>query len=114
MTGVPARSPVASAAAVGHDARDLGTLEGRWQPGRVDPQRLDDLPRPVTGREIEQDRARAVGLVERVLAGQPEPHVVLGQQHVGDARPDLGFVVPDPDELRRGEAGQGVVAGDRR
>ena len=29
----------------------------------------------------------AVGLVERVVAGQPEPDVVLGQQDVGDPRP---------------------------
>ena len=28
-------------------------------------------------------------------------------------RPDLGLVVADPDELRGGEPGQGVVAGDR-
>ena len=51
-------------------------------------------------------RARAVGLVEGVLAGQAQPEVVLGQQDVGGLAPDVGLVVADPDELRRGEAGQ--------
>jgi hypothetical protein len=32
---------------------------------------------------------------------------------VGDPAPDVRLVVPDPDELRRGEPGQRVVAGDR-
>ena len=80
---------------------------------RVDPERVDDLGRPVARGEVEQDRAGAVGLVERVLAGQAEPDVVLRQQDVGDPRPDVRLVVADPDELRRGEPGQRVVAGDR-
>ena len=76
-------------------------------------ERLEDLRRPVPRRQVEQQRARPVGLVERVLAGQPEPDVVLRQQDVGDPRPDVRLVVADPDELRGGEAGQRVVAGDR-
>ena len=49
----------------------------------------------------------------RVLAGEPQPEVVLGQQHVSDPAPHLGLVLAHPDELWRGEAGQRVVAGDR-
>ncbi len=98
---------------LGHDARHLRALERRRHPRRVDPERVEHHRRPVAGREVEQDRAGAVGLVEGVVAGQPVADVVLGQQDVGDARPDLGLVAAHPGELRRREPGQRVVAGDR-
>ena len=75
-------------------------------------ERVHDLRRPVARGEVEQDRARPVGLVQGVLAGQAQPQVVLGQEDVRGARPHLGLVVADPDELRRREPGQRVVAGD--
>ena len=112
-TGVPARRPVAAAASALTDAGDLGPLERRRQPARgIDPSARQHLGRPVARGEVEQDRARAIGLVDRVLAGQPQADVVLGQQDVGRPAPDVGLVVADPHELGRGEAGQGVVAGD--
>ena len=37
----------------------------------------------------------------------------MGRSTWRDASPDVGLVVADPDELRRGEPGQRVVAGDR-
>ena len=40
------------------DAGDLRTLERRRQPGRIDPERVDDLGRPVARGEVEQERAR--------------------------------------------------------
>ena len=85
---------------------------GPWHPGRIDPQRRQHLRRPVACRQVEQERAGAIRLVEGVSAGQPEPDVVLRQQDVRDPRPDVRFVVADPDELGRREAGQGVIAGD--
>ena len=85
---------------------------GGSQAGGI-PSAASDLGRPVARGEVEQDRAGAVGLVDGVLAGQAQPQVVLGQQDVGGPRPHVGLVVADPDELRGGEAGQGVVAGDR-
>ena len=94
-------------------AGHLGSFAGRRQPGRIDPERGDDLARPVAGRQVEQQRPGAVRLVEHVVAGQPEPQVVLGKQDMGDPPPDVRFVVPHPDELRRGEPGECVVAGDR-
>ena len=94
-------------------AGHLRPLERRRQPGGRDPERGDDLGRPVARGQVEQDRAGPVGLVHGVLAGQAEPQVVLGQQDVGGPRPHVGLVIADPDELRRGEAGQRVVAGDR-
>ena len=62
-------------------------------------------------RDVEQQRARGVGHVDRPLAGQPQPHVVLGQHHVRDARVDVGLVRAQPQQLGRGEAGQRAVAG---
>ena len=53
----------------------------------------------------------AIRLVERVLAGESQPEVVLGQKDVGRPAPHLRLVVADPDELGGREAGQGVVAG---
>ena len=111
-TGVPARRPVADAACGRDGAGDLRAFVRRRHPRGIDPEGREDLRRPVAGREVEQDRPRPVGLVERVLAGEPEPDVVLGQEHVRDPAPDVRFVVADPDELGRGEARQGVVAGD--
>ena len=112
-TGVPARRPVAPAAPAVTVAGELRALERRRQPAAVDPERVEDLGRPVAGRQVEQDRAGAVGLVDRVVAGEPQPDVVLRQQDVGDPGPDVRLVVADPDELRSREAGQRVVAGDR-
>ncbi len=68
--------------------------------------------RPVAGGQVEQERPGAVGLVQGVVAGQPEAEVVLGQEDVGDPPPDVGLVVADPDQLRGREPGQRVVAGD--
>ena len=76
------------------------------------PERLEHHRRPVAGGEVEQLGPGAVGLVQRVPAGQPVADVVLGQQHVGDARPDLGLVRANPGQLGRREPGQRVVAGD--
>jgi len=62
-------------------------------------------------RDIEKQRARGVGDIDRVLARQLEADIVLGHQHSRDARVDIGLVAPQPEYLRRGEAGEGTVAG---
>ena len=64
-------------------------------------------------RDVEEQRPRRVGDVDRALAGEPQPHVVLRQQHVRDPRVDVGLVAAQPEELRRREAGQRAVAGQR-
>ena len=64
-------------------------------------------------RDVEQQRARRVGHVGRVLAAQPQPHVVLGQHDPRDPRVVLGLVLAQPQQLRGGEAGQRAVAGQR-
>jgi len=47
-----------------------------------------------------------------MLAGQPETQVVLREQDLRDPGKDLRLVIPDPDELRRGEARKDDIAGD--
>ena len=112
-TGVPARRPVAADAADGDHARHLRALVRRRHPGRVDRERGEDLGGPVARGEVEEHGPRTVGLVHGVLTGQPKPDVVLRQQDVRDPLPHVGLVIANPDELGRGEAGQGIVAGDR-
>ena len=72
---------------------------------------VEHLVAPAPLRDVEQQRARGVGDVDRALAGQLQPHVVLGQHHVRDARVVVRLVLAQPQQLRRGEAGQRAVAG---
>ncbi len=97
---------------IGHGAGDLGPLECGRQPGVIDLEGGKEIVRPVARGEIEKDRARPIGLVHRESAREPESNVVLGQQDVGDLPPRLRLVVADPDDLRGGEPGERVVAGD--
>ena len=93
-------------------ARTLRALQGPRQPGGVDVERGQDVFAPGAVRDVEQDGARGVGDIGGVLAGQPEADVVLGQSDSLDARVDVRFVVAEPEELRRGEAGERAVAGE--
>ena len=70
------------------------------------------LVAPAPLRHVEQQRARGVGDVDRPLAGELEPHVVLGQHHVRDPGVVVRLVLAQPQQLGRGEAGQRAVAGE--
>ena len=48
-----------------------------------------------------------------MLAGEPQPEIVLGQEHHRDLGKDVGLVPGHPGELRCGEAGEDDVAGGR-
>ena len=92
-TGVPARRPVAAAAAGGDEPGHLRALEGRRHPGRVDPERGQHLRRPVAGGEVEQQRAGAVGLVQRVArrsAGAARSPWAAARGRPGPRRPARG------------------------
>ena len=95
----------------GDPASHRRALVRRGQPSRIDPQRVDELRRPGPRREVEQHRAGAIGDIGGGNAGEPPAEVVLW--HRRDPCPDLRLVAPDPEELRGGEAGERVVAGDR-
>ena len=92
-------------------AGDLGRLVRRGEPRARQLQRVEHLLAPAAVRDVEEQRARCVGGVDRVLAGQSQPHVVLRQQHVADPRVDVGLVAPQPEQLRRRESGQRAIAG---
>ena len=83
------------------------------QPRRVELQRAQHLFAPAPSRDVEQQRPGSVGDVGRVLAAQPQAHVVLGQRDPRDLRVDLRLVAAQPQELRRGEARQRAVARQR-
>ena len=92
--------------------RDLRPFVAFRQPLGRDVQRGQHLRRPIATLQIEEQHAGPVGLVHRVLAGQPETHVVLRQQDVRGAGVDLRLVFAHPEDLRRREAGQHLVAGE--
>ncbi len=74
-------------------------------------ERRAHLFRPATPADVEQQRARSIGGVDRALAGQAEADVVLRQQHVTDLRVGLRLVGAQPEQLRRGESGERAVPG---
>jgi len=90
----------------------LRPFVGFGQPGRRDSQLIQDFPRPVTFGQVEQEHPRAVGLVYGKVAGQLEADIILGQQDVFGPGVHIRLVLAHPQNLGRGEAGQGVVAGD--
>ena len=61
---------------------------------------------PAAVGDVEQQRARGVADLGGVGAGQAVADVILGQQDLADPVPVRRLVVADPEELRRGEAGQ--------
>ena len=73
------------------------------------PSGAGDLGRPAAVGDVEEQRARGVGDVGGAVAGQAEADVVLREEHRADARPELGFVAPHPQQLGQGEAGEGRV-----
>ncbi len=94
-------------------ARALGPLVDTGHPLVGDLQGVQDLAGPLALPHVEEKGAGGVGGVGGVLAGQPQPDVVLGQEHAGHPPEVLGLLVAQPDYFWRLEAGQGGVAGDR-
>ena len=91
-------------------AGDLGRLQRARHPRLGQLERIQHGAREATLRDIEQQRPGGVGDVDRPLAAEPQPDVVLGQQHVADARIDVRLVRAQPQQLGGREAGQGAVA----
>ena len=74
--------------------------------------RGEQFGRPARAADIEPGGAGRIRHFRNVLAGQPEPQIVLRQQHLCDLGEDVRLVVLHPGELRRGEAGKDDVAGE--
>ena len=62
--------------------------------------------------KVKEQRARPTGAIDGVVAGQVVANIILGQQDVARLGIDLRLVFLHPQDLGRGETGQGVVAGD--
>ncbi|MCY1228691.1 hypothetical protein D9M72_410210 [compost metagenome] len=69
--------------------------------------------RPTALAGVEPGGAGRVRHFRHVLAGQPQAQIVLGQQHPAHFGEDLGLVGPHPGKLRRGEARENDIAGNR-
>ena len=69
--------------------------------------------RPVPRAGIEPACPGGVRHLGDSFACQPEPEVILGQEHPLDPREGVGIVVPEPDKLGRGEARKDDVARNR-
>ena len=93
-------------------ARDLRPLERRREPGGLEVEGCNQLRGPGPRGEVKEDRPRSIGLVDRVLAGEPIADVVLGEEHMGKARPHVGLMPTDPQQLRGGETGESVIPAD--
>ena len=107
MTDSDAQGRRGLVACAGH----LGRLVRGRQPLERYLQRAADLFRPAPSRDVEEERSRRVGRVDRPLAGQAKADVVLRQQHVADLRVRLGLVPAQPEQLRSGEPRQSTVSG---
>ena len=62
----------------------LGALEERRHLVAVEVRRREEIVRPVALRHVEPRRAGGIRHVGGVVAGEPEPHIVLRQQHLRD------------------------------
>ncbi|MDR6548915.1 hypothetical protein J2736_000098 [Paenibacillus qinlingensis] len=59
---------------------------------------------------IKQQRAARVGHVHAERSRQAQPDIILRQQQMPNAGVVLRLMLPEPKELRRGEAGQRLIA----
>ena len=69
--------------------------------------------RPALVRHIQQQHARGVGIVAAVHTGEDVVHIVLGEHDLRDPGEVLRLVFTHPEDLRRGEAGEGDVGRPR-
>jgi hypothetical protein len=75
-------------------------------------QRGEYLRRPIALGEIEEDRSRAVGFVDAECACHFVAYIILGQKDMARVFPNFGFVFLHPQDFRRSEICQRVVARD--
>ncbi len=94
-------------------ARGRASLKQAGDVGEIEPGCGEQAFRPAPRPDIEPGGAGGIGAVGRLLAGQHQAEIVLGQQHAPDAGEDLGLMPAHPEELGRGEARHDAVAGDR-
>ena len=94
-------------------AGDLGRLADGRQPRGRDVEGRQDLVGPASVGHVEEQGSGGVSGVDRPLAREPKPDVVLREHDSPDAGVDVGLVAAQPQQLRCGEARQGAVSRQR-
>ena len=56
--------------------------------------------------DVEHQRSRRIGHIDRMLAAQPQSNEIFRQEHAANALPCIRLVRPDPQELRQREVGE--------
>jgi len=69
----------------------------------IDPGEAKHFRRPFACCNVEQQRARSVGDVDRAFSRQPVSDVILRQQKMARARPEGRFVLANPQQFRQCE-----------
>ena len=103
-------APAATGVPFACSAGDLGRLQGRGQPLGRELERLEHLAAPAPLGDVEQERPRGIGHVGRALTRKAEAHIVLREEDVANPAVGLRLVRAQPEQLRRGEAGERPVA----
>ena len=93
-------------------AGEVGTFMHRGQPGWGNLERRHDLSGPGTAIQVEQQRARCVRGIGRVLTGQAKADVVLRQKKVVHAGVGRRLLLAQPQHLGRLKSGDRGVARD--
>ncbi len=68
---------------------------------------------PVACATVEKQASGGIAHVSGKRPGHLEPYIVLGQEQMRRLAQDLGLVLPQPDQFRRGKARHGNDARDR-
>ena len=87
-------------------ARDFARFVACRQNGAVQAQAVHHLEGPAAVDHVEQRGAGGVGNFGGEFAGQPEAHVVLGQEHLAHALEVPRLVIAHPQQLGQREAGE--------
>ena len=92
-------------------ADHLGASGEARQTVAVDADGLEDGPAPSARHGVHQQRRAPVSFVGDDLAGQAQPHEILGQQNGSGPREQLRLVLRKPAQLRGREARHRACAG---
>ena len=111
ITGVPALKPALRRALIRDGAEDF--MRGDLARQRVarDMRKRDQRIVERVRREVDESGLERPVLFDGAFAGKAPVDIVVGAEHGGDAREDLGLMPLDPSELRRDKLLIDSVAG---
>ena len=95
----------------GHTAGDFRALVNLGEQGFINLKLFQHLVRPAAVGYVQQTHTRRIGHLGGVLAGQHQTNIVLGQQDMTALCVNFRLVIPHPQNLAGGKAGQRRVGG---